>query len=111
MDEIREIVEALEHCTNDGSSSCNDCPYKGRGQFRSCRSLLCIHAANALRAKSDEMEKQTLVCFEGKTIEMPCVEAGEGSAAAYWHGYADALKWAFSDRFDSMDGAEVPDNA
>lgn len=109
MGVIRNIVEAMERCAKQGCDSCEGCPYYGNHRDGlSCRQTLLIDAAEMLNILS--MKEQTSVCFERKTIEMPCVEAGEGSAAAYWHGYADALKWAFSDRFEDMAGAEGKDN-
>lgn len=104
MGKIDDVVKALECCqTMDGCSKCQR-PDKG---IMECTMGL---ARDALEVIRELQEKQTSVGSESKPLENPCVGAGEGSAAAYWHGYADALKWAFSDRFEGMAASEVPDN-
>lgn len=120
MGSIRNIVEAMEHCAKQGSDSCEGCPYyRNHRDGISCRQMLLIDAAEMLNTLSQK--KQTSVCFEEIEKEKPAVQkaileemarrmAEAVKEAQYWRGYSAALQWAFSDRFEGMAEAEVPNN-
>lgn len=121
MDEIREIVEALEHCKGVGSETCKGCPYRHADMVGDmiCRQRLCDDAAKAIR---ELQEKQTSVgsiktkeekpgIQEAIIKELPRKAVEAVKEAQYWRGYAAALQWAFDGRFeDKDDGAEVTDD-
>lgn len=136
MEKHPEIIKALECCATHGNKICKTCPYKDKnGDGKTCRQWLCLDAMGALACEAagtdtlaemrddlqeenealaaenkklrEELKNRPEVGFDADTFDK-AVELifKKATDAAYWEGYADALKWSLHDRFAGMEGGD-----